>query len=59
MKSIGLCTLQAKSLIITHSAITNDGAKLKLKFEVALPVYGGWLFGSPKTDETPFEYAKK
>jgi len=32
---------------------------LKLRFGVALPVYGGWLFGSPKTDETSFEYAKK
>ena len=34
-------------------------AKLKLRFGIALPVYGGWLRGQPKTDETSFEYAKK
>jgi hypothetical protein len=30
-----------------------------LKFGVALLVYGDWLFGQPKVDETPFECAKK
>jgi len=30
-----------------------------LRFGVALPVYGGRLFGQPKVDETSFDYAKK